>query len=459
MRNKPIRLNLAAIAVPLIIMAAILPTLCRAANQTYASLLPFISSDTKANVVFVTDFSGSMSWQAYNGNYSSTTDYYGYFDPDEYYAYDDNKDYWYVDTGTAYANKEPGDVDSLSGNFLNFIVTSRVDAVLKSLIGGKADCPNGKDYCLLEPQGSYRNVYDTNLNVRCTLSTSGGDRHMSISDHLVSSSIGTFSDRYARVKIDSEDRNGLIQDNFSKLRLTFMAYASGSNNTAEEGLIKYGFHEDDLDALVTTIQNTTPSSTTHTGEALREAYYYLTQDPSAQSYNSSYIADGTEVDPYYQKRDDGTLEAAWCRESYVILISDGEWNGSVDPDEWAQKLHIEDLRQKIVSGTDLFPGDQTADVYSIFAFSTSQTGEQSMKTVAAFGNYDDLTGGTDGTPYTLNKIDNSKNNSFPRTNCDPGGTYDSVCDEWDSRDNDGSPDAFFLCKRRPGRLRCSVSYF
>jgi type IV pilus assembly protein PilY1 len=422
-------------------MSTILPARCRAANQTYASLPPFISSDTKANVVFVTDFSGSMGWQAYYGNYSSATEYYGYFDSDAYYTYNNTNNYWEVDSGTSYANLEAGDVNSLSGNFLNFLVTTRVDAVLKSLIGGKADCPSGQDYCLLRPQGSYREVYDSNLNAKFTVWSSSGDIHIRV-ENWGTSTIGTFWDRHARVKIDADDRRGLIQDNFAKLRFTFIAYAYDSNSAAREGLIKYGFHEDDLDTLISRIQNTTPSGNTHTGEALREAYYYLTQNAARQSYNSNYIADGTEVDPYYEKRDDGTLEPSWCRKSFVVLISDGEWNGSIDPDAWAHKLHTDDLRQTDTNpNKDLFPEDQTADVYSIFAFSSSVSGEQSMKTIAAFGNYDDLD--SDGIPYDLNESSNSKYNGFPRSNCNPSGTYDDACEEWDSKDNNGSPDAFY----------------
>ena len=450
MKNKSISLDLSAIVLSLIVMAAVLPTLCRASNQTYATLPPFISSDTKANVVFVADFSGSMAWSAYYSsnytvyqNYDSATEYYGYFDSDAYYSYDSSNNYWVVDSSTTFANRVAGSVNSLSGNFLNFLVTTRVDAVLKSLIGGKADCPSGQDYCLLRPQGSSRQVYDSNLGAKFSVWSSGGNIHIRV-ENWGTSTIGTFSDRYARLKIDADERRGLIQDNFDKLRLTFIAYANDSNSTARQGLIKYGFHEDDLDDLVSRIQNTTPSNNTHTGEALREAYYYLTQNSARKSYNSSYVAKGTEVDPYYEKRDDGTFEASWCRNSFVVLISDGEWNGSIDPDTWAHKLHTDDLRQTDTNPKkDLFPDDQTADVYSIYAFSSSATGERSMKTIAAFGNYKDITGGTDGTPYTFSESIDSINNSFPRTNCIPGVTYNDACEEWDSKDNDGSPDAFY----------------
>ncbi len=79
-----------------------------------------------------------------------------------------------MDTTTSYKKKEPGDVDSLSGNFLNFIVSSRIDAVLKSLIGGKADCPAGKNYCILKPQGASHTIKDGNLKAKCYVRPQSG---------------------------------------------------------------------------------------------------------------------------------------------------------------------------------------------------------------------------------------------------------------------------------------------
>jgi type IV pilus assembly protein PilY1 len=469
---------------------------CFASNATYAHLPPFISSEAQANVIFVSDYSGSMQFPAYYGStfngyygskvadtgyswnnisesYDSTTKYYGYFDSDKYYSYhddaDNDLDHWYEDDDTTYSNREAGNKDSLSGNLLNFIVTSRIDAVLKNLIGGKGTCPSNENYCILKPQGAKRWVNVPNLNADINVAQEDystadyGTKDIRISVEGASSTIGTFSNRYARVKIASDDRSGIIQDNFDAVRFGFIAYADTSNDTAEQGMIKHGVHKNsrisgtelteaqikaqrdqNLDDLITALESVIPYSGTHTGEALREAYYYLTQDSSRQSYNSSYVNEANTVDPYYQERSDGTLDPAWCRKSFVVLISDGEWNGSIDPDTWAHNLKIDDLRETDAGGAnDDFPGEQNASVYSLFAFSDSVQGEQSMKTVAAFGSYDEIDSCTSGTPYTFTESNNSKTNTFPRTNCTPGGTYNNCCSEWDSEDDDGVPDSFY----------------
>ncbi|WDP88643.1 MAG: hypothetical protein HUN04_02360 [Desulfobacter sp.] len=471
-RLKPI---LAVIAWAIIALGALVPPPCLAANSDYADLPPFISMDIIPNVLLVTDFSGSMQGQAYYNNdfdgyssaqvidygdkgeittnYDSATTYYGYFDSTKYYSYNSTQKYWEIDTGTSFVSPQVGDKNSLSGNFLNFLVTTRVDAVLKNLIGGKAECPATETYCILRSQGARRWVEVDNLNANCYVRPESYDSGsyltkdvlISVEDVGGSSTIGTFSDRYARVKIDAADRTGIIQENFSKVRFAFIPYADSSNSTASEGRIKYGVHQNDISALITAIEGTIPYSGTHTGDALKEAYYYLTQSSSAQSYNSSYISIDTKIDPLYQEKPDGTVEPSWCRKNFVVLISDGEWNGSTDPDTWAHNLHIDDLRTKTdPSGkNDKFPGDQNADVYSLFAFSSDVSGEQAMKTIAAFGGYQDVSGGTDGTPYTLTEGTDSKTNVFPRTNCTSGGTYNAACEEWDSKDKNGSPDTFY----------------
>ncbi len=130
----------------------------------------------------------------------------------------------------------------------------------------------------------------------------------------------------------------------------------------------------------------------------------------------------------------------------MVLISDGEWGGSTDPDTWAHKLNIDDLRVTDAGGDDdAFPGEQNASVYSLFAFSDDVEGEQSMKTVAAFGSYDEITDCTGNAPYTFSESSSSKTNTFPRTNCDPSDsdTYNTCCAEWDSEDDDGVPDSFY----------------
>ena len=97
-------------------------------------------------------------------------------------------------------------------------------------------------------------------------------------------------------------------------------------------------------------------------------------------------------DPYYGNSS-GTLAAVPCRHSYLILMSDGAWNGSVDPACVAQYLHTTDQR------TDLSYGPHTIGIYALYTFGQDDTnptcsssislgrGDWSMKTVAAFGGF------------------------------------------------------------------------
>lgn len=454
-----------------------------ASNANYAALPPFLSAAVKPNVLIVMDFSGSMQAPAYHPtvwrgyfaswvgnygndgdisvNYVAATTYYGYFDSTKYYEYNNTGNYWEIKTDSTQTNNI-GTINDLSGNLLNFLTMSRVDAALKSLIGGKADCPVGEDYCLLKPQGSTRWVEVDNLDINCHIRpnnyTTGNykdiDKYMliTIQDESGESSDigGTFIDRYARVKINSADRTGIIQENNEKLRFGFIAYSQAPWNTGvNNGTIKYGFNDENINDLISVLETTAPYAGTNTGEAMREAYYYLTQSTDMALDNSGYESPGTSIDPFYELKSDGTVDPAWCRKNFVILLSDGEWNGTEDPDEWAHKLHTEDLRTDMDTVPDpdieLFPGNQNATVYTIFAFSNAAQGAQSMKTVAAFGAYEDTgtAACTVSTPFNLSVSSNSKTNTFPRTNCNPSGTYNPCCAEWDSDDSDGIPDGYF----------------
>jgi len=161
----------------------------------YAALPPFLTTDVKPNVLLVMDYSGSMqaqayyptTWHGYYGHalpgdslvgnfgnedensqdYDENIDYYGYFDSQAYYSYNESGEYWYIDEDTPFSEDDLGHVDddSLSGNLLNYLVTSRMDGALKSLIGGKGNCPEDEDYCILEPQGAKRYISVNNVRI------------------------------------------------------------------------------------------------------------------------------------------------------------------------------------------------------------------------------------------------------------------------------------------------------
>ncbi len=169
---------------------------------------PQISVAFKPNVLLVMDYSGSMqepaytdmgstSWGYGNSNafyfgststptssyyyatgstYSFSTTYYGLFTSTSYYKYNSTGGYFY-DTNQSYPDGgSAGDNGTFStgirGNILNWLFTSRIDAALKALIGGKAygldssgadcDCSDTTDgYCYLAGQGARRGISET----------------------------------------------------------------------------------------------------------------------------------------------------------------------------------------------------------------------------------------------------------------------------------------------------------
>ncbi len=443
------------------IISLLYPAILLADMSDYCATPPFLTTSIKSNALLLMDFSGSMQFPAYYGydfdgyyrskvadcgddgevyaSYSPDTLYYGYFDPDKYYKYNSSEGYWEVNSSCTNTDRI-GSGNCISGNLLNWLVMTRIDVALKALIGGKASCDT--NYCYLRPQGSRRYVISTDLHckfyVRPNSYESGSypakDILIDAQNYNGSCRIGTFSNRYAKVKIDKDNRKGIIQNNFDKIRFGFMVFASDRRY----GEIRYGFDENDLDTLVSKIQNEVPYWGTPTGEALWEAYDYLIQNDShGYESNSQYIQKGTVKDPYYEKLPNGSVVPVRCRKSFIVLISDGEWNGRVDPVKPAYYLHTTDLRSDL---DDI----QTAKIYTLFAFSTSQAGQNSMKTISAFGSFKEIDECSPNWPYTFSGFpENSKYVSFPRSDCNPSYNYKSCCSEWDERDYDGIPDSYY----------------
>lgn len=507
-------------------------------NFCYTS--PFISASIEPNVVVVMDYSGSMQYPAYtgcradfytsnagmfvcNGNrgnpssrnlvrvqdglqlYDNTESYYGYFNSSSddvnevFYKYNDSEGYWYVKADCSDIQKSDG--TCVAGNLLNWITTSRMDASLKALIGGKADSCDSTD-CYITTQGSGSKwIHDTNMNCEFEYrafrngqtDSNNDENNGNYASHewylrvrnnngtldSGTCSIGTFGYRKMRVKVPVEDRIGVIQKNFNNVRFTFIAY----QDTSDQGVIEFAVNDTNLSHLVSKFEDRQPYSGTPTNPGLDEAYDYLKQHNDHSNYNnSSYIKPGSEsdgVDPYY-----GFFSDHWkstrCRNSYVLLISDGEYtsnnNYGGDPDSIAHKLWSDDLRTLApmpvditgFSGAELrrlskgpnFDGEQHAKVYALYAFSSDNAGQNSMKTIAAFGSYIDIDGCADNRPYLLSTNNTSTSNSSMWEACDNrsgatnAGNIDPCCAEWDfynndDRDNrsaltDGIPDNFFL---------------
>jgi type IV pilus assembly protein PilY1 len=291
-------------------------------------------------------------------------------------------------------------------------------------------------------------------------------------EQLQGETIGNIKNARLRIRVQQTDREeSIIYDTFDQVRYGFIGYNTSNDEWGDEdydyyppslnnkpksagrGRMLIGCHNaaepEGRDKLARALGDVPALQSTPSGEALEEAMSYLRQvDNNRWADNSDFIDRGNlPIDPYYWMGVDGA-EAIACRQSFVILISDGEWNGSVDPDSPAYELHTTDLRN--------LPSEsyyQTANVYSIMALDDQRNLKWALKAVAAFGGFNDED--DDGLPYTWGTpgSQNSKNNDgrwiepygddvYYRSGCVPGGTYNDLCREWD-RDGDGIPDGYF----------------
>lgn len=160
-----------------------------ASCEDYTATPPFLTTTIKPNVLFMLDNSGSMKNPAYSRDesynsdcsssfgtgYDSSKKYFGMFDSAKKYIYDpsipvdssaysgdqapysivDASDNSLIDTTSTGAfvedTTEPSCTPAVGtncwdGNFLNWLVTRRIDAARKVLIGGKTETRKGYEY-------------------------------------------------------------------------------------------------------------------------------------------------------------------------------------------------------------------------------------------------------------------------------------------------------------------------
>jgi len=441
--------------------------------KNYCSIPPYMEADVEPNILILIDYSGSMQLPAHfecsfssykrvvvcnefewvSRTYDKNKTYYGYFKPQSYYKYNNAEGYWEENTNCNIngANERIGNgEDCVSGNLLNWISMSRYDIALKALTGGKTrNCGDG--VCLI-PKGAYRKVKENNINCSFVVhpnnywrdttefNSADYDLKLDVNNNNGRCLIGNFSERWLRVRVDDEVI-GVLQKNANLGNFAFIAFSSSNySEYSRYGEIKFGVHEyrnyttkeDAINKLITKINNEQPWGETPTGEAIAEVIDYLKQSNS-NSYedNSAYISKGTSVDPFYNPEFNSLSP---CIKNFLLVISDGKWNGNIDPGRQAYKIHTSDLRSDL-------EGTQNANVFSIFIFASSEKGKNSMRTVATAGSFVDVDG--DGYPYNVDINDNSLNISWPRPKCNPNGTYKENCKEWDF-DEDGIPNAFFF---------------
>jgi len=475
------------------------------ANMTdYCYIPPIAGLQVKPNVLIVMDFSGSMQFPAYVpcnfGGYSgyvaqcgtstatssspwkydTSKTYYGYFDPNKCYGYSGSS---FQENSCDCSNKI-GTSTCISGNLLNWITTTRIDIARWVLTGGRTSTGATT---FLESEGAKYTINDDNLKCKFEIdATTTSNRRLTISNYGGTCPLGNRAINNANIQIrpsdpssikgvihsfcDTSDLNGQINEK-CQLIMEFMVFAGNSRY----GVIRVGKNATISD-LINGINRETPYSGTPTGEALWEAYdYYKQSNDHSYESNGAYIRRGNaDVDPYYDGSGWSSISVP-CRKGFVLLISDGAWNGRVDPVVPAGIMATQDLRPDI-------PGKQNVYTYAVYAFgdtdpTTALQGRQAMITTAIFGGFDDKDG--NNWPYPFTNIQypngsgtcsalegtvrtnirtptttycNSRGVVYPLPECNPSGTWNTQCAEWDTASNspkDGLPYNFYEADDAP----------
>ena len=447
-----------------------------AVNSDYACAPPYLSQNAKPNINLVLDYTRSMLGPAYiscrvntttglttdctssspsTETYDSTNNYYGYFNSGLYYKYN-SSGYWEENSNCTNTDRQgvigtTASAACLSGNVLNFATTTRVNVLRKILTGGRFNTTTnvytaeGANYVLTD---SVTNCKFTLAGTATTGRTIKFENSTAGTCSLLGGAPATATYIINNKTTTPEEVTGVVQSMYpSRVDLELSVY------NADVGAVYRTGKNKAIADYVSAINTETPIQLTNTGTALTEAKNYFRQSGMTTANTTLMVAknDATK-DPY---TDTGPL-AAPCRKSFVLLISDGEWNSGSDPVIPAYYMRMNDLR----TDTNM-PGQQSVTTYAVYAFGDGDQGRNAMINTAMWGGFDDRD--SNNAPYPFSAVNstqkasgtyspfNGSNDSktypsstttFPISACDPSGTWTAACAEWD-REKTGLPYNFF----------------
>jgi type IV pilus assembly protein PilY1 len=483
----------------------------------YCFVPPYLTQNVKPNITILLDLSGSMQFPAYmagtpysnpNGiGYIYSTDartltgtepydptststrtgkYYGYFDNTKYYKYTSGSSYFEQNSSCTNTDLKGtvsgtnGSTSCLSGNLLNWIVTTRVDSVRKILTGGRVKSGTATTTsAVLESDGGASTFTDSNLKCKFTVSatnTASGTnsntysvtRKLAIDNQGNGASnacvLGTLGASFTNVLTPIEKVDGIVQGLYNSAVLQFAVFAE---TTGDIRVIKDKPKAD----YITAINSELAYGGTPTGTGLSEINNFYKQNNSMSTSNQTMALNKGSYtkDPYYDSDGASTPAsvAVKCRKSFVLLISDGMWptgtfteNTSTtpntdDPVQYAYNMRTVDQR----SDTGLADA-QTVATYTVYAFGDGDYGRNSLIATAIFGGFEDKYGAhvtpptattaKDTWPYPFTAIPKDSRSKSTAVNyvpyalskCNPAGTWDAECAEWD-KNKTGLPYNFF----------------
>jgi type IV pilus assembly protein PilY1 len=480
-----------------------------ATQDNYCFVPPYLTQNVKPNITILQDLSGSMQFPAYmDGNisganyssytwdvgsktltgaelYSSTKDYYGYFDKTKYYKYNTTSNYFEANTTCTDTNRTGsisgtgGSTSCVSGNLLNWIITTRQDTVRKILTGGRVKSgTTTTTSAVLESDGAAYVFTDSNLKCKFTVTASNNATGSNSNTYAVTRkiavanqgtgtanacSLGTLAASFTNVLTPITEVDGIIQGLYNQAVLQVAVFAE---TTGDIRVIK----GQPVGSYVSAINGELAYGGTPTGTGISQVKYFYQQSTSLSSSNQTVALNKGNYtkDPYYDS-DGGTTPSSLpvpCRKSFVLLISDGMWpSGTFDASTTQDPLpHAYEMRKtdmRTGTGFDTPPLDkQTVATYVVYAYGDGAYGRNSLIATAIFGGFDDKYGAhvtppavtttANGWPYpftakpTDSRATGTTGNTTPYalSVCNPAGTWHAECAEWD-KDRTGLPYNYF----------------
>ncbi len=394
--------------------------------STYYSIPPFLQQQTYSNIMLVLDYSGSMNSNAYeNKKFNKKKNYYGYFKPDRKYCEKNRSKV------TIYSYCSNGKL----GNKLNYKYMRRIDILRLILTGGKVVEYNNREY--LE-------TIDINKKIIILIPI----------------------EETSSYNPETGEVEGILQKierNKQKPRIglaIFPGYYYGYFNSYYfKPIRKWIYPTYQYDKLIKEINNTLPSGGTPTGEALDEVYHYF-------SLKDSIWGGFSKEDPNYVNPYEFNNIKVRCAKNFVILISDGAWNGHwfsenelrcdkdsylmknpidtdfryscvIDPSLITYKLWTEDLSEEL-------EGRQRVEIYTVYSFGNNRFGKNALENTAIYGSFIDKDG--DDLPYGYDSVPPSPPCNSKHEKNSYCGSFSPIKEdkigEWD-KDKNGIPDNFF----------------
>ncbi|MGQ9533850.1 MAG: pilus assembly protein [bacterium] len=385
----------------------------------YCCAPPFVTTVVPPNILISLDNSGSMFDKAYGSNtlyMTDTTKWYGYFKPDSNYKWLNNR----------FVSDPNG---PFPGRILNWAVSSRADVAKKVLTGGKGNVLGNVARLVSEGRSYwtkryYRNSWNYNT---FSISHSANATYLSVSKYGSNPPINaTLSSVKVMVDIPEPEYRGVLDqigdknddrhwdDDAPLFGLWHYNYDTG-------GHIRDYIGDPDIIDLRNHINEMVCNTWTPLAENHFEILHYFSQSVP-HYYQSDYSRNpGGLHDPYYDKY---THQMVPCRRSFVLLITDGEstqdqgipnsdahlpnctnlqnyWDG-INPtlpdngtdylDDVALYGHTNDLRPDAGWGDRSLAGDQSIELFVIYAFGINPGGIALLKDAAKTGGFQDMNG-------------------------------------------------------------------